>query len=213
MNVRILYGCICLLTLASCIKNDVPYPYIPGNILEMTVEGQTGETEIDVAKNIVNITVDGNVDVDSLKVLKLKISDKAMMTPDSAACVKFVKFPRWGFDSLEALPSAANTCMRLGKPAKILLQTYQEYYWTIQVKQVIHRAIKVKNQVGEAIVDESNKTVLIYVTEEQKLDEIQIDSMELGGSKATVVPSPQTVTNFFRPQKFIVCRLGKYFEE
>ena len=37
--------------------------------------------------------------------------------------------------------------------------------------------------------------------------------MELGGSKATVVPSPQTVTNFFRPQKFIVCRLGKYFEE
>lgn len=135
------------------------------------------------------------------------------MTPDSAACVKFVKFPRWGFDSLEALPSAANTCMRLGKPAKILLQTYQEYYWTIQVKQVIHRAIKVKNQVGEAIVDESNKTVLIYVTEEQKLDEIQIDSMELGGSKATVVPSPQTVTNFFRPQKFIVCRLGKYFEE
>ena len=59
MNVRILYGCICLLTLASCIKNDVPYPYIPGNILEMTVEGQTGETEIDVAKNIVNITVDG----------------------------------------------------------------------------------------------------------------------------------------------------------
>ena len=62
---------------------------------------------------------------------------------------------------------------------------------------MIHRAIKVKNQVGEAIVDESNKTVLIYVTEEQKLDEIQIDSMELGGSKATVVPSPQTVTNFF----------------
>lgn len=96
------------------------------------------------SENIVNITVDGNVDVDSLKVLKLKISDKAMMTPDSAACVKFVKFPRWGFDSLEALPSAANTCMRLGKPAKILLQTYQEYYWTIQVKQVIHRAIKVK---------------------------------------------------------------------
>ena len=42
----------------------------------MTVEAQTGETEIDVAKNIVNITVDGNVDVDSLKVLKLKISDK-----------------------------------------------------------------------------------------------------------------------------------------
>lgn len=28
------------------------------------------------------------------------------------------------------------------------------------------------------------------------MDEIQIDSMELGGSKATVVPSPQTVTNF-----------------
>lgn len=213
MSIRIWYSCICLLALSSCIKNDVPYPYIPGNILEMEVEGQTGEAEIDATKGLVNITIGGNVDIDSLKVLKLKISEEAMMTPDSVACVKFVKFPRWSFDSLEALPSAANTCMRLGKPAKILLQTYQEYPWTIQVKQVIHRAIKVKNQVGEAIVDESNKTVLIYVTEDQKLDEIQIDSMELGGSKATVVPAPQTVTSFFRPQKFIVCRLGKYFEE
>jgi len=179
----------------------------------MEVEGQIGETEIDAAKGMVRMTINGNVDIDSLKVLKLKISKEAMMTPDSAACVKFVKFPRWSFDSLGALPSTANTCMHLGRPVEMLLQTYQEYHWTIQVKQVIRRAIKVKNQVGEAIVDESNKTALIYVTETQKLNEIQIDSLELGGSKATVVPHPQIVTDFSRPQKFIVCRLGKYFEE
>lgn len=213
MNIRIFYSCICLLVLSSCIENDVPYPYIPGNIIEMEVEGQIGETEIDGAKYTVNMTVGGEVDIDSLKILKLKISEEAMMTPDSVACVKFVKFPRWSFDSLEALPSSANTCMRLGNPVKILLQTYQDYKWTVRVKQLITRAIKVTNQVGEAIVDESNKTVLIYVTEDQELNQIQIDSLELGGSKATVVPDPRTVTDFSRPKKFIVCRLGKYFEE
>lgn len=161
MNIRIFYSCICLLVLSSCIENDVPYPYIPGNIIEMEVEGQIGETEIDGAKYTVNMTVGGEVDIDSLKILKLKISEEAMMTPDSVACVKFVKFPRWSFDSLEALPSSANTCMRLGNPVKILLQTYQDYKWTVRVKQLITRAIKVTNQVGEAIVDESNKTVLI----------------------------------------------------
>lgn len=213
MSIRIFYSCICLLVLSSCIENDVPYPYIPGNIIEMEVEGQIGETEIDGAKYTVNMSVGGEVDIDSLKILKLKISEEAMMTPDSVACVKFVKFPRWSFDSLEALPSSANTCMRLGNPVKILLQTYQDYKWTVRVKQLITRAIKVTNQVGEAIVDESNKTVLIYVTEDQNLNQIQIDSLELGGSKATVVPDPRTVTDFSRPKKFIVCRLGKYFEE
>lgn len=213
MSVRILYSCISLLLLASCIKNDVPYPYIPGNIIEMAVEGQEGETEIDGNGYKVNITVGGDVDIDSLKVLKLKISEEAMMTPDSLACVRFVKFPRWSFDSLEALPSAANTYMRMGRPVKILLETYQKYKWTIQVKQVINRMIKVQNQVGKAIIDESNKTVLIYVAEDQALNSIQIDSLQLGGNKATVVPDPKTVTDFSRPQKFIVCRLGKYFEE
>lgn len=212
MGVRILYGCIGLLLLASCVKNDVPYPYIPGNIIDMAIEGQIGEAEIDGSGYKVNITVGGEVDIDSLKIIKLKISEEAMMLPDSAACVKFVKFPRWSFDSLEALPSSANTFMRMGKPVKILLQTYQEYLWTITVKQVINRVIKVENQVGEPIIDESNKTVLIYVSENQPLNDIRIDSLELGGSNAIVLPDPQSVSDFSRPQKFIVYRLGKYFE-
>ena len=108
MGVRILYGCIGLLLLASCVKNDVPYPYIPGNIIDMAIEGQIGEAEIDGSGYKVNITVGGEVDIDSLKIIKLKISEEAMMLPDSAACVKFVKFPRWSFDSLEALPSSAD---------------------------------------------------------------------------------------------------------
>lgn len=47
----------------------------------MTVEGQTGETEIDVSKNIVNITVDGNVDVDSLKGAEIENFRQSKVTP------------------------------------------------------------------------------------------------------------------------------------
>lgn len=191
----------------------MPYPYIPGNILEMAVEGQKGETVIDANLRQVNITVGGEVDLDSLKIVKLKISEDAIVVPDSSACVKFIKFPRLGFDSLQALPSSANTRVRFSKPVSFLLQTYQDYNWTVRVKQVIDRSIKVVNQVGQAIVDEPNKTVLIYVSQEQALNQIQIDSLELGGKGATVVPDPKTVSDFSRPRKFIVCRLGKYFQE
>lgn len=213
MKIRIIVWCFYLCGLSACIKNDVPYPYIPGNIEDMAVEGQIGETVIDGASRSVSMTVGGGVDIDSLKILKLKISMDAIVVPDSTACVKFIKFPKLGFDSLAALPSSANTRIRFSRPVKFLLQTYQDYKWTVSVKQVIDRPISVKNQVGKAIVDEQNRTVLIYVPQEQALDKIQIDSLELGGVGATVVPDPQTVSNFFRPQKFIVCRLGKYFEE
>lgn len=199
--------------LSSCIDNDVPYPYIPGNILEISVENQQGEAVIDASTYSVNLTVGDLVDIDSIRILKLKISEQAMMTPDSTACIRFAKFPRWGFDSLKALPSSANTYMRFSRPVGFLLQTYQDYKWTIRVKQVIKRNIKVENQVGEAMIDERNRIALIYVSEDQALDRIKIDLLELGGTNATVLPDPTTVKNFFRPQKFIVCRLGKYFEE
>ena len=44
---------------------------------------------------------------------------KASAIWQTMKAVSYTHLPRWGFDSLEALPSAANTCMRLGKPAKI----------------------------------------------------------------------------------------------
>ncbi|MEG2229075.1 MAG: PCMD domain-containing protein [Odoribacter sp.] len=213
MRIRLIYICLCLFTLWSCIKNDVPYPYIPGNILEMKVEGQTGAAEINAGERTVRITVDDRVDLENLKILKLKTSDYTALFPDSTACVRYVKFPRMGFDSLNALPSSANTCMRFSRPVIFLLQTYQDYLWTVRVKQVIDRVIRVQNQVGKAVVDEQNRMVLIYVASDQPLNTIQIEELTLGGAEATILPDPTTVHNFFRPQKFIVCRLGKYFEE
>lgn len=200
--------------LVSCIENDIPYPYIPAEITAMEVEGQTGEPVINASLRTVSFQVNDTVYIDSLLINKLAFTEEAKLFPDSSSCIQFVKFPNMGFSSLKELPVSANTRMNFRKPVPFLLKTYQDYKWIVTVKQIINRTVAVSNQIGEAVVDEANKTVLIYVTQQQPLSSIQITDLNLGGSRSTITPEPSTVTNFERgPRKFTVCRLGKYIEE
>lgn len=76
----------------------------------------------------------------------------------------------------------------------------------ITVKQTIERVVEVENQALPAIIDDKNHTVLVYVSQKQDLSAVKITKMILGGSKATITPDPSTVTNFRRPQEFVVNR-------
>ena len=46
-----------LLAVCSCVKNDLPYPYIERVIEEIGVYDMKGDTVIDAVSNTVNITV------------------------------------------------------------------------------------------------------------------------------------------------------------
>ena len=196
--------------LGACIENDVPYPYIPGEIQELEVEGQTESTKIDAVKRTAVITVDEQVEVEELKVTKLIANSEAKIIPDEAACWSPNQFPDFSFTSLSDLPGNANTKMNFSNPVKILLRTYQDYTWTVTVNQVINRTISVENQVGQPIVDEMNRIVLIYVSASQSLQDIQINALELAGKNSKLIPEPSTMKDFRRPQQFAVYRGEKY---
>ena len=195
--------------LFSCIENDIPYPYQEGNITDFAVEGQLDNSlAIDKTKGSVVVEVSDAVDITSLRIQKMLVSNDARITIDSSRCVDFVNFPTFGFASLDSLPKSADTRVDFSSPVTVLLQTYQDYPWTITVNQTINRTIVVSNQIGEPVIDVDNKQAVVYVSKDQPLDNIQVSEMKLGGSVGVVVPDPTTINDFSRPQTFEVTRFG-----
>jgi hypothetical protein len=188
----------------SCLKNDFDYPYVNGVIEEMTVEGQTGNTQIDETARTVSITLPDGYDIDSLAITRLVLSDGASLEVDSSYCVDPLKFPFEGFRSTADLPRAANTCMKFSKPVRFTLQTYQTYRWTVTVSQTLTRTIEVENQVGEPVIDAKTRKAVVYVSAAQRLNNVTIKAFTPEGTNTTITPDPSTVTDFTRPRTFQV---------
>ena len=186
----------------SCVKNDLPYPYIESVIEEIGVYDMKGEPVIDAASNTVSITVGELADVSKLQITKLKVSEDAEIIPDKDACASFEQFPNKSFASLDELPANANTVVDFTKTVRFVLKTYQEYVWNIKVTQEIDRVVEVEKQVGSALIDPQSKIAIIYVEKETSLDDIHINKLQLEGESAEARPDPTTVTDFTRPRTF-----------
>ena len=100
------------------------------------------------------------------------------------------KFPTKPFTSIEELPLSANTRVDLSSPLKMRLTTYQNYDWTISASQHIDRKVSIEGQVGNAIIDDVNKNVVIYVTKETKANAVKVREFSIGGKHGSVVPAP-----------------------
>lgn len=210
MNNLQTYIILSFLTVAmvACIENDVPYPYVKGEITAFEVEGQTN-VEINANSRSVIVDVGDEVDIEALRITKFVVNDEATITTESENCVSPVKFPSTGFAALNDLPIGADTRVVFSKTVPFVVHTYQDYQWMVTVKQHITRSVQVEGQIGDAIIDEKNRTVLVYVSNTQDLANISIHSLVLEGSISTTFPDPATVTNFRRPQTFTVVRFDK----
>lgn len=202
----------CLWCLVACtIENDIPYPLVEGAIVAIEVEGQRAGTDgqsveatINAKERTVTLFVNDSVDISRLKIKRLEISDNATLTPDSAACVDVKNFPTIGFAALNELTSTANTRMDFSEPVTFTIHTYQDYEWTVKVTQIVNREIDVVNQIGDAVIDTYSRKVVIYVSTEQSLRNLQVNKMYLGGEFGRVEPDPTTITDYSAPVEFYV---------
>ncbi len=214
MMKKLIYLLFCLLAVTACkIENDIPYPTVEGNILSIEVEGQRGadgssstQAVIDKSNRTVQLYVDDSVDLSKLRITKLTISDEATLVPNAEKCMDASKFPTSGFESLATLSSSANTQVDFSKPVTFTLKTYQEYVWTVSVTQVITRNVTLANQIGKAVIDETNRNVVVYVSKDQPLNAVKVSAFQLGGEHGRVVPDPTNYDayDFSEPAKFFV---------
>ena len=209
---KVLYFIFSVFFFYSCaIENDIPYPISEGYITDIEVEGQTaaqGSSDskaiIDKTKRTVSIVVDDAVDITKLRITKLTVSNDAVISIDSTVCNNYSKFPTSGFETLDDLMVSADTRVNFSSPVKLTLKTYQDYEWTINVQQYIERNIVVENQIGNAIIDEINFNVIIYVAEEQDLSKIKVTTFDLAGKNGSVFPDPtkDEYFDFSEPKTF-----------
>ena len=209
---KVLYFIFSVFFFYSCaIENDIPYPISEGYITDIEVEGQTaaqGSSDskaiIDKTKRTVSIVVDDGVDITKLRITKLTVSNDAVISIDSTVCNNYSKFPTSGFETLDDLMVSADTRVNFSSPVKLTLKTYQDYEWTINVQQYIERNIVVENQIGNAIIDEINFNVIIYVAEEQDLSKIKVTTFDLAGKNGSVYPDPtkDEYFDFSEPKTF-----------
>lgn len=192
--------------MASCaIENDIPYPIIESVIESMVVEGQRGaestaftDAVIDKKARTVTLYVNDSVDISNLKITRLKITADAELLPDSAACKDYDKFPRTGFASLDSIPLSSNTQMNFSKPVNFTLRTYQDYVWKVTASQIIQRDIEVDGLV-KSVVDESSRSVILYVGADQDLKNLNVSKMNLGGEFGKVSPDPTKIKDYSSP--------------
>lgn len=204
----------CLLTIAACaIENDIPYPIVEGSIQDITVEGQcaaegssSSQATIDKNSYTVKLYVDDTVDLSKLRITRLTVSNDAALVIDSTRCNNYTKFPTTGFSSLNDIPISSDTRVDFSSPVTLTLRTYQDYEWKITVEQIVKRSVVMENQIGNAVIDPINRNVIVYVSKEQRLDQIKVTTFNLGGEHGTVYPDPtaEEYYNFSQPCTFFV---------
>ena len=144
-----------VLSTTSCLfDNDMAYPDIPADIVAFEVEGQES-VNIDPEKRTVEVVLNEVVDMSWLKVEKIQVSDEAQLAGEIPEHVDLT-------DTLE-----------------LNVRTYMDNIWTVTATQPIARYITVENQIGEAELDLSTRSAIVYVSETQPLSKVNFLEVKL----------------------------------
>lgn len=169
-----------MLLITSCIENDIDYPVVKLQFLDIVVEGQSGNAIINTETNTITLNLDETVNLKKVKVTKLELTEGAKTD------------------------LAVNSVLDLTKPRKVTLSLYQDYEWTIVARQTIERRFVVNDQIGEPIFDVQNRLVVAYVTTSTSLRTIQIEDLKLGPEGCTMAPDYSTLHDFMSGQTVTV---------
>ena len=151
--------------LSSCLfENDMSYPRVPAEITSFAVEGQVSAS-IDAANRLVSVVLGETVEKTNARVTDFQISPTATIVGEVPEYLDFTK------------------------PAEFVLNAWYDYRWTVTATQPIDRHIVVGNQVGEASIDESRKYAVVYVTENQSLENVLFEDVKLEPEGSLVVSS------------------------
>lgn len=149
---------------AGCIKNDLPYPKIPQNILALKAEGELNPARIDTTDYTATIFLDEQTDIQAVRFSEFKYS------PD-ATCDKDLLEGTWD----------------LSVPITVELTLYQSYQWMISAQQDIERYFTVAGQIGETIIDAVGRRIIVNVPEKSNLSKIEVTSIKLGPKNITTL--------------------------
>ena len=161
-----------VLTLSSCIENDIPYPVIEMDITSISVEGCVSEPEIDRANRKVTLTLAENTDIQNVKITDFVVSDNATISRNMVG-VFDMRYPQY-----------------------VTLSLYQDYEWVIVAQQTIDRQFSVIGQIGQTEWDLSRNIARAYRRSDFGLDTVTVTSLRFGPKPEYDYPTASTLRDF-----------------
>lgn len=204
-----------LLAFTGCIKNDIPFEVIYGNITEMDIRG-AASLQLNATDRVIDLVLDDTVDLRHVFLRDIRI------TPDARIVDNITHEAMDTLDSYYLdLTQGSNVYAISSNPYTFTVTTYQDYVWTLKASQNIERTVVLapaNQQIGKAVFSATTNSVKVYVPMDVSLDDIQIQTLKLGPSNSTLAwVSPtgivenvnyKDIRDFRTPQKFIV----KFFD-
>ena len=175
------------LIFTSCIKNDIPYPYIQANFLSIAAETQDQGAVIDSIAMKVNLYFPETTDIYNVKISEYQLTPGAVILND-----------------------ALSETIDLSEPQVVTLRLYQDYDWTIYGNQTISRYFTLAGQVGSSVIDVPAKRVIAYVSDKVDIKNIKVESIKLGPEGSTMTPNLNGKTvDFSKEIEVEVCNYGR----
>ncbi len=153
--------------MAACIKNDLPYPQIPQNIIALAAEGESKSAYIDSVTLEATVYLDEQTDIRNVKFTEFRISEG-------------------GHCDSDLLQGTWN----LTQPLIVTLSRYQDYNWEIKAVQEMERYFEVDGEIGASIVDAEAHRVVVHLPEGSDLAHLTLLKCKLGPEDITTI-SPE----------------------
>lgn len=150
---------------SGCIKNDIPYPRIQPDFLEIEAEGLLQPAQIDKNARFITMNFDETVDMRNVQITHYKLSEGARI--ESGDLAKPINLEKYYI---------------------VTLALYQSYDWVIQGVQNIERYFTVENQIGATVIDVIGQRVVVTLPETAGLQSVKVLTMKLGPTNATQTP-------------------------
>ncbi|MDE6715752.1 MAG: hypothetical protein K2J74_04630, partial [Muribaculaceae bacterium] len=185
---NILFSFLLLTAVAGCIKNDIPYPHLDTEILEISAEGEVKSATIDNEEQTVTLYLGETVNPEAVTISNIVLSDGAVL-----------KYPD------------VKTPLNLSHPIVAVLYQFYDYDWVISAEQNIERYFTIEGQVGTTVIDVKNHRVVVDVPETADVSKLKVLSMKLAPAEVTVYSENLAgkVVDFREPVEVLASYFGK----
>ncbi|WP_281612990.1 PCMD domain-containing protein [Flammeovirga sp. SubArs3] len=172
---------IALFGLSACIKNDIPFPYLFGEILSISMEGQSDQSSISTEHQTVEIKVPYGTDKTQLSIVDFEITEGAKCTPDIKDMTDF------------------------SLPVHLTITTYQEYDWTITVIEddfeINLHHFEIEGQLS-ARIDKDLQRIQVIIPDTLAIEDLSITTFDYSPNDIIVSPNPFEIHDFSSPVSF-----------
>lgn len=170
----------------GCLSDDIPYPHIQANFLEISAEGQTRPATIDSINRTVTFYLPEQTDIYAVPITGVKL------TPDATVVDDVLSQP-----------------VDLSEPYKLNLHLYYDYTWTLTAVQDIERYFTVTGQIGSSTIDVPAHRVVATVSDKTDIANLHVESIKLGADGSDMNPSLEGHNvDFTHPVEVIVTTHG-----